>query len=242
MELKASKRIRPFYQLTLRELLDRLRVTEPPESVDSDMHREFYYRFARQLYKTCLVVCGNSKLDQKAAEDVFQESMIKALKKINKFTTDTKDPEAVISKRIMGWLNIIAEHQVIDFLRKNCKDDELDEATTEDIVDETLVDNFNEQTHIAVSLERLRLQKAMESLSDRERYLIMVFASYGCLNLKRTVQDAVEVKKGAEVTKEVHLPDEVLDQVCKDLGIKKGNIRAIKRRALDKLFTALSVE
>jgi len=62
----------------------------------------------------------------------------------------------------------------------------------------------------------------MDSLNDRERLIINLCLQYDCLDNKN------------------HLPDNIIADICRTLNVKKGNIRVIKLRALQKMHNILS--
>lgn len=238
MEVKASEQTRPLKEILCGELLVRLKGTDPKNSLNTEFHREFCLRFEKFLYKCCTIVCSNHGASVDIADDIFQETIIKALKKIHLFNYDPSEPDPIIVKRICGWLGKIANYTLIDFLENNCKEEKVNESMMEEIVDEVSFDSFDENSHIGISFGRLRLQEALATLSERERYIIMVFANYDCLNLAHLSNTDNETDSKV---KEKHLPNEVITQLTSDLNVTKGNLRILKNRAIKKILAYLSV-
>lgn len=238
MELKASEQTRPLIGLTCGELLTRLKGIDPNGSLNTELHREFCLRFEKFLYKCCRIGCSNHEARMDIADDIFQESIVKALKKVHLFKYNPLESEKVIVKRVTGWLGIIANNSLIDFLRNNCKEVGIEEDEIEEIVDEVSLDSFDENSHIAISFERLRLQEALATLSDRDKYIVMVYANYGCLNLPQSANSTNETEGKI---KERHLSDEAIARLCEQFKISKGNLRAIKNRAIKKILEYLSI-
>jgi RNA polymerase sigma factor (sigma-70 family) len=232
MEIEASKKSRPHAGLTYKKLLDEL-MAAGAVNTDSSFHREFYFRFGRALFTVCSIVCSNHKQGEGMAKDIFQETIIKGIKNIYKFRYDEEDSETVVRKKVMAWFGIIAERELINYFRKKAKVEPVDEALEEIQSGDHLAD-FDQEQLIPISLERLRLQEALATLTDRERYIIMVCADHGCINIKK--DDATE---GGTI-KQRHLPDEVIERLCQELKISKGNLRAIKNRAMTKLLQRLN--
>lgn len=232
MEIEASKKSRPHAGLTNRKLLDEL-VTAGAVYTDSSFHREFYFRFGRALFKACTIVCSNHKQCGRLAEDIFQETIIKGIKNIYKFSYEDGDTEAVLRNKVIGWLGTIAQRELINYFRKKAEIEPVDETLLEIPSEEPFVD-FDQEQLIPVSLERLQLQEALAALNDKERYILMVCADNGCINIKN------DTTTEEETGQQRHLPDEVIQRLCRELDISKGNLRIIKKRALEKLQQRLS--
>lgn len=231
MEIEASKRTRPHSGLTYKQLLDEL-VAAGAENTDSSFHREFYFRFGRTLFTVCSIVCSNHKQAESLTKDIFQETIIKGIKNIYKFRYEAEDSDAVVRNKVMGWFGTIAQRELINYFRKKAETESEDETLLELSTGDQLAD-FDQEQHIPISLERLRLQEALATLNDKERYILMVCADHGCINIKSdhaTDEDTAQQR---------HLPDEVIDRLCQELKITKGNLRIMKKRALAKLLQHL---
>ncbi len=220
MEIELSIDKRPLSKLLDSELLNKIRLSNKDCIHDERLYLEFYFRYGKYLYKKCIILCMNYKYDENRAKDLFQDSMVKAINCIHDFVFSETDSDVTIQKRIKGWLCIIAKNEWFDSLKANmlvCNGDDRDF----EIPVEEKIDNFNEEDHIQISYERLQLQEAIATLNDRDRYILMVYADHNCIDTKK------------------HLPDDVIENLCRDLGVTKGNLRIIKLRVLKKLYTYL---
>jgi len=233
MEIRAPKERRILVGLKHSELLDMIKLAscDQFDMSKSEAYKEFCYRYGNFLYKTCTIACTNYRYDETVTKDIFQETIIKALKKVHEFIYDPTDTEKVIGKKIAGWLGKIANRELINYFRKNSHEEPLDDLLLETVADNRLED-FDASTFIPISSERFRLQEALSKLTDRERYVIMVYAEYHCINNQKRNNEKKEPNK--------HLPDEVSDRLCSELQIEKGNLRVLKKRALDKIFAYLA--
>lgn len=215
MEIELSVK-RPFMKLTLSELLCRLKCEQSTIYTDA-LYLEFYNRYAKDFYKKCLILYSNYKCDESRADDLFQEVMVKAANAIPNFEYSDTDSETVIDKKIRGWLGRIANNELTDIWKANSGVRYTDNDEELDAIFEENNDGFSSDEHIEISYERLQLQELLSQLSDRDRYLLKMLADYGCIDSRR------------------HLPDEVLERLCSELNITKGNLRQIKLRLSKKI-------
>jgi len=92
---------------------------------DQKAQMQFYDQYYRMVYSTCLRIVH----DQHLAEDMMQESFIKAFEALRNF-----DPE----KPIIPWIKRIAIHQCVDHLKKRrielFLDDEIEVAEEEEVI------------------------------------------------------------------------------------------------------------
>ena len=87
---------------------------------------EFYNEFYKDIYYVCYKITGN----EKDAEDVAQETLFRAINKI-----DLLEPP----ERLPAWLRTIANNLSINYLKKNRK---FDIADNYDITDDILSEEF----------------------------------------------------------------------------------------------------
>ncbi|MGN6211509.1 RNA polymerase sigma factor [Parafilimonas sp.] len=222
MELEATKSKRRLHKLKNSELISKLNVCTN-ELETNELKTEFYYRFAKYVYKVCVILVNNRGWKQDIAEDIFQETIKKILCNVQKkFHIQKEWNEEVINKKILGWLGRIANNELSNFFKKHHVLDEWDEDINniEDEIDD-------EPAQIPISLERAKLQEAYSALKPREQYLIDMCAIHNCLNFNKDEP-------------EKHFLEETIIEICDKLNISRNNLRAIKKRTIEKLLKHLN--
>lgn len=120
--------------------------------MDSEMLRQFYGRYASEIYLYLYSLCKSREL----AEDLMQDVFLKALLSLSDFHTN-----------IRAWLYKVARNTCLNELRKRNRETELDEQLA--ISEETILGNViqNEQ--------KKQLYQAMMKLPDRQREILELF-------------------------------------------------------------------
>jgi DNA-directed RNA polymerase specialized sigma24 family protein len=221
MELETTKSKRQLYKLKNSELISRLNICSNEFEIN-ELKREFYFRFAKYMYKVCLVIVDNRGWKQDIAEDIFQETIKKVLCNVQKFRIEVGWNEEVIRKKILSWLGTIANNELKNFFKKFHTLDEWAEEIN-DLEDET----NDESIEIPISLERAKLQNAYAKLNAREQYLIDMCAIYHCLNLDKDEPDK-------------HFPEPVISIICDKLQTNRNALRIFKKRTIEKLLKHLN--
>jgi len=92
------------------------------------------------------------------------------------------------------------------------------EPLTESVYDKDLFESLYESNDTEVTSEfRRKLQEAMNSLSDKEKHILLAYAHEGCLESK------------------LHLSQSSLDELCKQYDTVSDTIKHIKQRAYVKV-------
>lgn len=133
-----------------------------------------------------------------------------------------------LSKLTPVWVSRIAKNELINFLRKNPDEKALSNPfriKSVDIEDNTPLEyESNELTeNKPVTIHKEKLDKALSSLSEREKYVLMTYMQYF---------DPTEPNR--------HLPDELLKNICIKFNTTPDNIRQIKSRAIKKMKDNIS--
>lgn len=130
---------------------------------DQTAYEKLYRANIGKVYALCLRLCGQKEL----AEDLAQESFIRAWQKLGSFRGDSK---------FSSWLFRLTSNVVIGHLRKHSKwqVDSLDEPDSYDTVP-------NDQTH---SYDRPfglheEIDKALRCLSDTARVVLIMYEYLG---------------------------------------------------------------
>jgi RNA polymerase sigma factor (sigma-70 family) len=214
MNVEASLKLDSLKVLNYHALISGIKNLEISTFSLEDLWTEFHRRVKNKLYQGCLRLCHKNRFSDDTAKEIFQNTILIALEKLKDFEIDLSYPEEKIKNTIGSWLNKIALHLFLDYLKERGKTSNID-GHYDEIEDESFrPDDFefdeNEST-------QLKLQDAWDSLSDREKFIIYLCIKYDCLGNKN------------------HLPDDVILNICDSFKISKGNIRVIRLRALKKI-------
>lgn len=176
------------------------------------------------MIQICRYSCKYFDGGEQLADDIFQNTMLKALKGVHSLRINLSPETTNISKQIKAWLSVIARNELREFLRKNPDEKRLanqfrpksDELEIPYEIPENK-DNISKQTLINKEI----LDVGLSKLSIRERHILMVYMEYF---------DPNEPNR--------HLPDEVIKELCIKYNINSTYLRQIKYRALKKLKNA----
>lgn len=227
MELRI---LQPNNLQTIKNLSD-LELIQQIGSVDTvfseSCFNEFYNRYKNYLLSVCRKSCFHFDSSDSLADDIFQNTFLKVLKKSSTFKIKNPDENTNISGKIKSWLSIIAKNELIDFLRKNPDEKVLSDRSRIKSYDleETFIkeDHFDVEENIEpVSIQKVILDNALNTLTLREKYVLMTYMQFF---------NPLEINR--------HLPDEALKNICDKFNIKASNVRQIKSRALKKLKTEI---
>lgn len=218
MDIDPSKKGESPQLLTYQSLLFGIKMPENPPFTLSELKTELYRRIKNRLYQYCQRLCLKNRLDDSIAKEITQVATLKGFESINSFNFENDWTELKCSNKIAAWFNKIATNLYNDILKKKAQYVLIEEYSDDIEDDGSRPDDYEFEVDDTIEL---RLQDAMDSLNDKERYLINICLKHNCLGNNN------------------HLPDEVIDEVCDSLRIKKGHDRVIKLRALRKLRAKL---
>ncbi len=212
-----SEKYKGLVLISTRELLDRLKDCLLNTTERERLFSEFHNRFKKRLYRRCCEIAYNNHHDKDLAKTLFQETMIKACNAIRKFKADDLWTEEELKNKVIGWLGVILNNEFKNLCRlkkKQIQISELDHSFDEFEAEYDKVYEDEEKPNF--SFIRAKFQNILSTLSDRERYILVMCANHDCLFSNN------------------HLPDDVVEDICKQFNIKSSYIRLIKMRALKK--------
>jgi RNA polymerase sigma factor (sigma-70 family) len=187
----------------------------------SKAKNEFYYRYRSFLLQVCRKSCSHFINGDELADDVFQNTMIKAFNGINRLHEKLVKGKTENSFHIKAWLSVIAKNELIEFLRKNPDERNLANNFRLSYIENEIPFEFieiNEENFSKPSIEQEALEKGLAALTERERDILMTYILY---------HNQSEPNR--------HLPDDILGSLCSRYKISSDNLRQIKKRALLKL-------
>jgi len=123
---------------------------------DRTAYEKLYRANVGKVYALCLRMCGQKQL----AEDLTQESFIRAWQKLGSFRGDSK---------FSSWLYRLTSNVVIGHLRSanKWKIDQYDEALHEKVLADNNVDNV-------INAHQADIEKALSSLSEKARIVLIM--------------------------------------------------------------------
>jgi RNA polymerase sigma factor (sigma-70 family) len=183
------------------------------------LQHEFFHKYKGYIYKVAIHRCVNFHDPQELATDITQETFINAFRRIKEFDL-SKEPDPLKHEVVIkAWLGKIAN---------NCFNKEfavrksvvfLDDLKTKPVQEDNgLFESLYSDEPIEIPSEfRLKLQNAMNTLTEIQKHVILIYAEEGCINSK------------------LHLSNVAINYLCKTYDTSPDNIRQIKKRALDKI-------
>ncbi len=213
MENDVSEKAYDVRQLSCKDLILLLNAKNDSFVDKEKIFKEFHRRFAERFYKKCKGITFEAGFSETLAEDIFQEAFIKLMKKIKDYTVDESFSEKKIENSIVKWFSTTANNEFINYIRKFKPDEGLNDDCDE--IEDEIDDEIECEENLP--LIRVKLREALATLSERERYILLTCANYGCLGNKN------------------HLPDDVIDDIAKSFSIQKDYIKVLRFRALKKI-------
>lgn len=167
-------------------------------------HREYVFNLAKKIFP---------RLDEDSHEDLVLETFSRVWRKASKFSSGGLTDPVRISRRFRVWLGYQLRHAYVQLFnaRENTFEDEF-----------WSMQKAKESDCSSDNTKNGEIQKALETLTDRERIVIQTTVQYF---------DPDHPKK--------HIPDSVLQALANELNTTTDNIRQIRHRASKKLNNLL---
>lgn len=196
------------------QLLSLMAARESDQVLADQAFTEFYNRHQDCVFR---IACkaANGLLDDDEKHDLVQETFIKAYEKAHTFKGLASDDVVQERKWTRAWLGKIANHLLVDRLRKKkgvlllSYDDEKIKAQAEWV---------RLTTRLPKSSGHRLVHEALEQLSEKEQRILRLAA------LNYSPGD-----------KELRIPDSDLDELSQTYGVPKDSIRQTKKRAKEKV-------
>lgn len=204
---------RPLVDIEEEELLQLLKSKDIKDSKLAQ--EEFFFRYRSYIYTVCLDRAKHYKKSADLAEDISQETFIKAFDKLPLFDLSKVKNNNETKRNIKKWLATTIKREFVNFFRKNPDEFKLSLLITEDNgldVSDEHVEQSPPSIHLSLLLD------ALQELTGRERHILMTYFDY---------YDWQNPRK--------HLPDDVIAMLCETHNTNPDNIKHIKLRAIKKL-------
>ncbi|RLD66389.1 MAG: hypothetical protein DRI84_04900 [Bacteroidetes bacterium] len=196
------------------------------ENNSRQVQSEFFNRYKSFLLQICRIRCKHFDGGEQLAEDIFQNTMIKALNGINLLHKRISVETTNTQKHIKAWLATIARNEFREFLRKNPEEKKLSNPFRLKIDEIEVYFELNDNKDEVIekpTINKEKLDAGLSLLSDREKHILLVYMEY---------YNPIEPNR--------HLPDNVIAQLCNQYNINSTNLRQIKSRSLRKLMIAIN--
>lgn len=180
---------------------------------DTEFYNEFVNRFYDDVHEECQLLCKKRKLDGQIGSEIASNTF-ERVRKYKSFR-QSADHSANGRKAILVYLYRYVRNQFNDYHNKSKREDVVHDSYFEKIAGAA-------QDSIVVSdLDRKRglTEQILKKLNDKE---------------KRVLFTDMEYKRHQK-----YLPDEVLDELANELGVKKETIRKIRERVIQKINKAI---
>ncbi len=181
---------------------------------DEDLYNQFVNRFLQDILKECNRICIARKLHKHVGEQIAHETF----ERVRKYKSFNIDKVTIPNSRnaILVYLKRMVTSLFADYHRKE---------NTEII---------NHKTYLEDILDSNEIELDPSNLKEKKEIAQLIFKK---LNKKeqRVVITDMEYKRHQK-----YLPDDALEVLAKELGVKKDSIRKIRSRAIEKINLAIS--
>jgi RNA polymerase sigma factor (sigma-70 family) len=187
----------------------------------------FYSKYVNYIYKGATNLCRNFPEPEELAKDITQEAFIKAFEKIQSFNLSKEADERKHEYMIKAWMGRIANNCFLKLYAKRKNEVYENEEGYLDANDEQydmFQSLFGETQLEVLSVNRIRLQEALNSLKEEHRHILLTYAREGCINSTQ------------------HLSDAAMEYLCKTHDTNSDYIRQIKHRSLKNIKKQLFQE
>lgn len=187
---------------------------------------EFYNEFYKDVYYVCYKITGN----EKDAEDVAQETLFRAINKI-----DLLEPV----DRLPAWLRTIANNLSINYIKKNRKFNIADDCdvTDDNLFDDASLDKKTPEEIVADKEVADILMGMIDKLPEEQRITIFMFY-YEEMSVKE-ISEAMDCSE-ATVRSRINYAKKALRKQVEELENKGVKLRCMA--ILPFLFTIYSFE
>lgn len=173
---------------------------------------EFYNRYKSFLFTVIKKACKSWEIyGDELIKTVFENTLLTVFDKAETFLTLDDIPFERQEKRMKAWLSQIAKNEMLQLLRQY----RIDKDKVEFTDDLSFVEWMEDETGEIISDDILLAEKALQTLSERDRNILVTYLMYEDGNKK--------------------LPSSEIQKLADMWGVLPDNMRQIKKRSLAKL-------
>lgn len=173
---------------------------------------EFYNRYKNFLFTVIKKACKSWEMyGDELIETVFENTFLTVFDKAETFLKLDDIPFERQEKRMKAWLSQIAKNEMLQLLKQYRIDKDKIEFTD----DLNFIERIENETEEITSDDILLAEKALKTLSERDRNILITYLIYEDGNKK--------------------LPSSEIQKLANMWGVLPDNMRQIKKRSLAKL-------
>jgi len=200
----------------LEDLIDGLKRNDPVEI--QSLWRKFYHKFGPYVWRLAYNKCRHYPAGNDMAKDITQITFINAVRGIQKFNLKDELDDISKERSIKAWLGIITKNAFLKELAKwNSIELPEDQESADIPREEDCHFRLEEEADEFTSENMTDLGIAMNTISERDREIVLAYADEGCIGTN------------------LHLSDSSMYYLCKKYSTNPMNIRKVKSRALEKI-------
>jgi RNA polymerase sigma factor (sigma-70 family) len=204
--------LQPLTNEALADLFLAMAMKEEDRQNAEKAFTEFYNRYKSFLFTVIKKACKSWEMyGDELIETVFENTFLTVFDKAETFLKLDDIPFERQEKRMKAWLSQIAKNEMLQLLRQY----RIDKDKVEFTDDLSLVERMEDETEENISDDILLAEKALQTLNERDRNILVTYLMYEDGNKK--------------------LPSSEIQKLADMWGVLPDNMRQIKKRSLAKL-------
>jgi RNA polymerase sigma factor (sigma-70 family) len=204
--------LQPLTNEALADLFLAMAMKEEDRQNAEKAFTEFYNRYKNFLFTVIKKACKSWEMyGEELIETVFENTFLTVFDKAETFLKLDDIPFERQEKRMKSWLSQIAKNEMLQLLRQY----KIDKDKIEYADDLSFIERIESETEEIISDDILLAEKALQTLNERDRNILVTYLMYEDGNKKLP---SIEIQKLADMW-----------------GVLPDNMRQIKKRSLAKL-------
>jgi RNA polymerase sigma factor (sigma-70 family) len=204
--------LQPLTNEALADLFLAMAMKEEDRQNAEKAFTEFYNRYKSFLFTVIKKACKSWEMyGDELIETVFENTFLTVFDKAETFLKLDDIPFERQEKRMKSWLSQIAKNEMLQLLRQY----KIDKDKIELADDLSFIERIESETEEIISDDILLAEKALQTLNDRDRNILVTYLMYEDGNKK--------------------LPSSEIQKLADMWGVLPDNMRQIKKRSLAKL-------
>lgn len=204
--------LQPLTNEALADLFLAMAMKEEDRQNAEKAFTEFYNQYKSFLFTVIKKACKSWEMyGDELIETVFENTFLTVFDKAETFLKLDDIPFERQEKRMKAWLSQIAKNEMLQLLRQY-RIDKDKVVFTDDL---SFVEQMEDETEEIISDDILLAEKALQTLNERDRNILVTYLMYEDGNKK--------------------LPSSEIQKLADIWGVLPDNMRQIKKRSLAKL-------